>query len=236
MSNALRKLLILVIMAVSLTYLVYRGAFTLNLTTTYAVVASMLLLIAEAYGVFCVFLYCVQVWDPSEPPQMPVLEGRTVDVFVPTYNEDVMILRATLEACVRMDYPHRTFLCDDGGTAQRLNDPDPEKARKARERAGELKALCAELGVTYMTREKNEHAKAGNLNSALRVTDGEFLIILDADHVPEPHFITRLIGYFADEKLAYVQTPHAFYNFDSFQSQNDHNARKYWEEGRCFTR
>lgn len=85
-----------------------------------------------------------------------------------------------------------------------------------------------------MTREKNEHAKAGNLNSALRVTDGEFLIILDADHVPEPHFITRLIGYFADEKLAYVQTPHAFYNFDSFQSQNDHNARKYWEEGALF--
>jgi hypothetical protein len=85
-----------------------------------------------------------------------------------------------------------------------------------------------------MTREKNEHAKAGNLNSALRVTDGEFLIILDADHVPEPHFITRLIGYFADEKLAYVQTPHAFYNFDSFQSQNDHNARNYWEEGALF--
>jgi cellulose synthase (UDP-forming) len=132
MSNALRKLLILVIMAVSLTYLVYRGAFTLNLTTTYATIASLLLLIAEAYGVFCVFLYCVQVWDPSEPPQMPVLEGRTVDVFVPTYNEDVMILRATLEACVRMDYPHRTFLCDDGGTAQRPGPGESAEGPRAR--------------------------------------------------------------------------------------------------------
>jgi predicted Zn-dependent protease/cellulose synthase/poly-beta-1,6-N-acetylglucosamine synthase-like glycosyltransferase len=232
MSNAMRKLLILIISSVSIIYLIYRGFFTLNLTTTYAVAASAALLLAETYGVLCVLLYCVQVWDPSEPPQQPVLPGRTVDVFVPTYNEDVMILRATLEACVRMEYPHRTYLCDDGGTEQRLNDP--EKGAAARDRAAKLKALCAELGVIYTTRPKNEHAKAGNLNHALRQTDGEFVIILDADHVPEPHFITRLIGYFADEKLAYVQTPHAFYNFDSFQSQNSHNDRKYWEEGAMF--
>jgi cellulose synthase/poly-beta-1,6-N-acetylglucosamine synthase-like glycosyltransferase/tetratricopeptide (TPR) repeat protein len=206
--------------------------FTINLDTVYGVVVLVALLIAETYGVICVFLYCVQVWDPSEPPQQPVLPGRTVDVFVPTYNEDLMILRATLEACVRMDYPHRTFLCDDGGTEARL--ADPEKGPGARQRAEQLKNLCAELGVTYVTRPKNEHAKAGNLNHALRQTDGEFVIILDADHVPEPHFITRLIGYFADEKLAYVQTPHAFYNFDSFQSQNNHNKRKYWEEGALF--
>ena len=98
----------------------------------------------------------------------------------------------------------------------------------------ETSPMCAELGVIYTTRPKNNHAKAGNLNYAFEKTSSEFLIIFDADHVPEPHFITRLIGYFADEKLAFVQTPHAFYNFDSFQARLNHGARKYWEEGQLF--
>ena len=92
----------------------------------------------------------------------------------------------------------------------------------------------AELGVNYVSRPDNRHFKAGNLNYAFERTDGEFVVVLDADHVPEPHFITRLIGYFSDERLGYVQTPHAFYNFDSFQARLDHRNRKYWEEGHTF--
>ena len=213
-------------------YLVYRLLFTLNLTTAYAGCISVGLWLGEAYGVFVLLLFFLQVWDSREPPQQPVLEGRTVDIFVPTYNEDPQLLRATLEACSRIDYPHRTYLCDDGGTEARLNDP--EKGPPSRKRAEALKAICAELGITYVTRPKNEHAKAGNLNYAFERTDGEFIIILDADHVPEPHFITRLIGYFRDERLGFVQTPHAFYNFDNFQARLDHKNRKYWEEGHLF--
>lgn len=229
----LRQAVILFTIAVSLFYLNYRIFFTLNLTSTFAIFLSCSLILAETFGIISVCLFSLQIWNPKEPPQKPVLPGRTVDVFVPTYNEDPMILRATLEACMRLDYPgRRVYLCDDGGTVQRLSDP--ERGHVARKRADELKEICAELGVTYITREKNEHAKAGNLNHAFTQTDGEFIIIFDADHVPEPYFISRLIGYFADEKLGYIQTPHAFYNFSSFQSRLDHKNRKYWEEGALF--
>jgi tetratricopeptide (TPR) repeat protein/cellulose synthase/poly-beta-1,6-N-acetylglucosamine synthase-like glycosyltransferase len=227
-----RQLVILVTSFICLFYLVYRGFFTLNLGGPYAVFASLFLYVSECYGVVVMLLFFLQVWDVSHPPQQPVLEGHTVDVFVPTYNEDVDLLRTTLRACVAMDYPHRTYLCDDGGTDARVNDP--EKGPASRARAAALKALCAELGVIYITRPENRHAKAGNCNHAFEKTDGEFIIIFDADHVPEKHFITRLIGYFADEKLAFVQTPHAFYNFHSFQSCYDHNTRSYWEDGQLF--
>ncbi|HKB37294.1 MAG TPA: hypothetical protein VKD72_12640, partial [Gemmataceae bacterium] len=150
-----RQLVILFSTAVCLFYLTYRGLFTLNLSTPYAVFCSLFLYIGECFGVFSVLLFFLQVWDTREPPPLPVLEGRTVDVFVPTYNEDPGILRATLEACQRMDYPHRTYLCDDGGTDLRVNEKDPAKAKAARERAADLKAICAELGVTYMTRPDN---------------------------------------------------------------------------------
>ncbi|MCZ2342544.1 MAG: glycosyltransferase, partial [Bacteroidales bacterium] len=233
MHARIRQFVILFTVAVSLYYLSYRISYTLNLTTPFSAFVSIALICAEAYGIVSVVLFALQVWDPREPEQMPVLPGRTVDVFVPTYNEDPAILRATLEACTRLDYPGvRVYLCDDGGTEQRT--ADPEKGAPARERAAVLKAICAELGVHYRTRPKNVHAKAGNLNYAFAETDGEFIIIFDADHAPEPHFVSRLIGYFADEKLGYIQTPHAFYNFDSFQSKLNHKDRQYWEEGALF--
>lgn len=210
-----RKFMIVLAFVVCIFYLAFRGIFTINTSGPYAITASILLYIAELFGIFNLFLFFLQVWDVSEPPAEPVLEGRSVDVFVPTYNEEVPLLRATLEACVRMDYPHKTYVLDDG-------------------QRPEVEALARELGIYYIKRSDNRHFKAGNLNNAFERTDGEFVVILDADHVPEPHFITRLIGYFRDERLGFVQTPHAFYNFDSFQARLDHKNRKYWEEGHLF--
>jgi cellulose synthase/poly-beta-1,6-N-acetylglucosamine synthase-like glycosyltransferase/tetratricopeptide (TPR) repeat protein len=211
----LRKPLILLAVVVCIFYLYYRTTFTLNLTTPYATFASVFLLAGEAFGIVVLLLYFLQIWDPREPEPQPPLPGKTVDVFVPTYNEDPLLLRATLEACVRMDYPHRTYVLDDG-------------------RRPEVEALARELGVVYITRPENKHAKAGNLNNAFSKTDGEFIVVFDADHVPEPNFITKLIGEFRDEKVGFVQTPHAFYNFDSFQALLNHEQRKYWEEGHLF--
>lgn len=227
-----RQAAMLAVSLISIVYLVYRGLYTLNLTTPYAVFASTFLYVGELYGIINMLLYFMQVWEVYEPPQKPILVGRTVDIFVPTYNEDPELLRATLRACSQIDYPHRTYLCDDGGTEARCKDP--EKGPPSIKRANELKAICAELGAIYMTRPANQHAKAGNLNHAFEQTDGEFIIIFDADHVPEPHFISRLIGYFEDERLGFVQTPHAFYNFESFQARLNHKNSKYWEEGQLF--
>src|SRR3954470_6186463 len=213
-SSLTRKFLILLTVIVCVFYLTFR-LFYFNNTGPYALTVSILLYVAEAWGIVNLFLFFLQVWEVQEPPAQPVLEGRTVDVFVPTFNEDPTLLRATLEACVRMDYPHKTYVLDDG-------------------RRPEVETLARELGIEYVARPDNRHFKAGNLNYAFERTDGEFVVVLDADHVPEPHFITRLIGYFHDDRLGYVQTPHAFYNFDSFQARLDHKNRKYWEEGHLF--
>ena len=212
-----RKFMIVFAAIICVFYLAYRAIFTFNLSTSYAVFASVFLYVGEFFGIMNLLLYFLQVWEVTETPAQPVLEGRTVDVLVPTYNEDPALLRATLEACIRMDYPHKTYVLDDG-------------------RRPEVETLAKELGVIYVSRPDNRHAKAGNLNNALEQTNGEFVVVLDADHVPEPHFITRLIGYFHDDQLAFVQTPHAFYNFDSFQARLDHKNRRYWEEGDLFYR
>ncbi len=80
-----------------------------------------------------------------------------------------------------------------------------------------MRFLAERLGARYVTRPDNRHAKAGNINHALGVLEGELLLILDADHVPQPDILDATVGYFDDPMMAVVQTPHDFGNHDSFQ-------------------
>jgi cellulose synthase (UDP-forming) len=80
----------------------------------------------------------------------------------------------------------------------------------------------------YIARDKPKgrphHAKAGNINHALfsGETQGDFVLTLDADHIPKPQFMQRVLPYFFDfnldrgqyegNQIAFVQTPQAFYN------------------------
>ena len=75
-----------------------------------------------------------------------------------------------------------------------------------------------ELGVRYLARDNNRHAKAGNLNNGLAHSEGEFIVVFDADHVPARDFLQETVGYFGtDEKLFLVQTPHFFLNKDPIE-------------------
>jgi cellulose synthase/poly-beta-1,6-N-acetylglucosamine synthase-like glycosyltransferase/tetratricopeptide (TPR) repeat protein len=210
-----RRLAMCTAVFMTVAYLGFRGLFTLNLSSPFGVAISLMLYVAECYGGFLLFLYFFQIWDVQNPAPMPAQAGRTVDVLIPTYNEDPQLLRGTISAALKIDYPHRTYVLDDG-------------------KREEVRALCEELGADYISRPNNLHAKAGNLNHALRMTDGEFVVIFDADHVSERHFIDRLVGYFVDEHLGFVQTPHAFYNFDAFQGVLNYERGVYWEEGMLF--
>src|SRR5262249_38108202 len=109
-----RQTIIVLNLVVCVVYLIYRGFFTLNLTTPYAIFASVALFVAELYTGTLLILFILQVWRVQEPPELPPLSQRSVDIYVPTYNEDVEILRTTLRACVAMDYPHKTYVLDDG--------------------------------------------------------------------------------------------------------------------------
>ena len=210
---------------ITLRYLAWRLTSTIGYHDPFSLIGALLLLAAELYGIAIYFLgafvnaYPVKR-DPAPLPDDPNL-WPTVDILVPTYNEDPEMLETTLLAATQIRYPkHRfkVYLCDDGGSVQRRNRPDPAQAREALERHETLKALCAEVGAHYLTREKNLHAKAGNINSALEHCHGELVVILDADHVPTVDFLENTVGFFLqDPKLFLVQTPHYFINPDPLE-------------------
>jgi cellulose synthase (UDP-forming) len=191
---AIRVVALLAILAGAV-YLTWRGLYTWNGSQPEMFIV---LYVCEVFGWAMLTSFAFLAWRVPSPSR-PSLESRpTVDIFVCTYDEDVSVLAATLVGCDRVSYPHVTWLLDDG-------------------RREEAKKLADRFGARYITRADNRHAKAGNINSALTQTDGQLLLILDADHVPQPDILDAVVGYFDDPTVALVQTPHDFGNRDSFQ-------------------
>ncbi|WP_296516930.1 UDP-forming cellulose synthase catalytic subunit [Rhodopseudomonas sp.] len=210
---------------VVLRYVYWRASSTLpSIDEPLSFVFGIILFAAELYCVGFLAINLVINADPLVRKAATVQSDESlpsVDVFVPSYNEDHSILAATLSAAVSLDYPRdklTVWLLDDGGTNQKCNDSDRAKAALALQRRIALKAMCERLGVSYLTRERNEHAKAGNLNAGLNASKGEIVVVFDADHVPFRSFLRETIGYFAeDPRLFLVQTPHVFLNPDPIE-------------------
>ncbi|MFH1486935.1 MAG: glycosyltransferase family 2 protein [Chloroflexota bacterium] len=195
-------------------YLLWRCSSTLN---SEALLFSILLVGAEAMGFLQCLLFAFMTWDVHHRAAFRRRSGLAVDVFVPTYNEEVDILEATLIGCQAIRYPHTTYVLDDG-------------------RRPAVQALAQRLDCQYLTREDNRHAKAGNLNAALSRTSGQFIAVLDADTVPQPDFLDKTLGYFTDKNVALVQLPQEFYNVDSLQHAGDGKAVAPWHEQALFYR
>ncbi|WP_206951160.1 UDP-forming cellulose synthase catalytic subunit [Trinickia acidisoli] len=206
-------------------YLYWRTTSTLGYNGFADFVFMLLLYAAELYGIVVAMLGLFVNSRPLRRAPVPLITTPgalpTIDVFIPTYNEPPDLLQVTLRAALDMRYPREllnVYLLDDGGTLQKLTQAAPDKAAEALARSQALKRMAECHGGIYLTRERNEHAKAGNINAALAHTRGNLIVIFDADHVPTADFLEKTVGHFQrDERLYLVQTPHFFINPDPLE-------------------
>jgi len=199
LSRPLRPLIVFLSGFASLRYLHWRVSSTLSLTGPLDASFSLLLLAAELYGVLVLFLGYFQTIELEKRTPPALTRLPSVDVFVPSYNESIEIVRRTLLGALAIDYPRKqVFLLDDG-------------------RREAFEAMARELGCFYLTRPDNAHAKAGNLNHALGRTHGDLVAIFDADHVPVRGFLRKTVGFFEDPRVALVQAAQHFFNPDPYE-------------------
>jgi cellulose synthase (UDP-forming) len=134
--------------------------------------------------------------------RLPSADLPAVDVVIATCNEPIEVLERSIVGALALDWPQvRVWVLDDG-------------------RRDWLAAYCAGRGIHHVTRDGNADGKAGNINAWLRSNVAgmaPYILVLDADFVPQRNFLWRVMGFFADESVALVQTPQSFFNPDPIQ-------------------
>ena len=200
-----RLVIVTILLTLTVRYILWRSLTTLNLENPLNGTISLTLyflemLVLVSSGIQLFLMLNIKNRSPQADQLEPaVKEGKfrpTVDILIPSYDEPEFILRRTIIGCQAIEYePKRVYLLDDT-------------------RRPHIKTLTEELGCEYITRPTNEHAKAGNLNHALPKTNGELIVVFDADFVPTKNFLQRTVGFFQDPNMALVQTPQSFYNAD----------------------
>lgn len=203
-------------------YMYFRLTQTLHFNSSIEAILGMGLFLAEVYiWVMLLLNYLQTVW-PLKRGIVPLPDDMskwpTVDIYIPSYNEPLEVVRDTVLAAQCIDYPKdkmKIYLLDDG-------------------KRSEFAVFAADVGVGYITRNDNKHAKAGNLNDALTLTQGELICVFDCDHVATRVFLQATVGGFLkDPMLALVQTPHYFYSPDPFE-RNLSVGRNIPNEGMLF--
>ena len=191
-------------------YMYWRVTDTVGFTNWVDACFGFGLLLAELYAFLVLLIGYFQTAWPLQRRPVPMPQDvdtwPSVDVFIPTYNEPLEVVKQTVFSAMQMDWPEdrlHVYVLDDG-------------------RREEFRDFCEELGVGYLTRDNNAHAKAGNINAALAVTDSEYVTIFDCDHIPTRSFLQICMGWFIrDPKLAMLQTPHHFFSPDPFEKNLD---------------
>lgn len=144
-------------------------------------------IITQVYFLWYIFLH--SKYPQRKKPDKTYL----VDVILPTFNEPVWLIENACSAMVKMSYPHKTYLLDDG------NNP---ACRKVAERNGAI----------YITRKDKKDDKAGNINNTLKALEGELIAVFDIDHIPQKNFLDEVVGHFDDEEVGVVQVALDYYN------------------------
>jgi len=220
--RSISVIMVVMSLLMSTRYMYFRLTQTLHFNSEIEAILGMGLFLAEVYiWVMLLLNYLQTVW-PLKREIVPLPDDMslwpTVDVYIPTYNEPLEVVRDTVLAAQCIDYPRdkiKIYLLDDGSRR-------------------EFAVFAQDVGVGYITRTEHNHAKAGNLNHAMKITQGELICVFDCDHVATRIFLQATVGGFLkDPMLALVQTPHYFYSPDPFE-RNLSVGRNIPNEGMLF--
>jgi cellulose synthase/poly-beta-1,6-N-acetylglucosamine synthase-like glycosyltransferase len=172
------------------------NAFDLALLIPYFTVLTLL----ASYGVhryLLVYVYYRKEKNRTREPEQKFEELPRITVQLPIFNEKYVVDRL-LESVCSLDYPREKL------DIQVLDDSRDETVNVARRLVDHYAAEGH--SISYFHRTNRTGFKAGALQEGLKFAKGEFIAIFDADFVPPPDFLLRIIHHFTDPRIGMVQT------------------------------
>jgi hypothetical protein len=149
---------------------------------------------ALVYGIARLLVGWYNVLGIEQPSHVAPEPGLRVAFFITaTPGEPPPMFDETLAGVARVRYPHTTYLLDDSLSP-------------------EIAEIAARHGAVRLELLNVPGAKAGKINAALALTNEEFIVVLDPDHVPFPEMLDRVLGHFSDPRVGFVQVSQAYVN------------------------
>lgn len=146
------------------------------------------------YGMLRIILIWINYLGIRKPQKTAPPKDLRVAIFTTSSpGEPLSMFEKTLEACANISYPHKTYLLDDTQDSG-------------------FREVAKKYGAIWLNLVGLPGAKAGKINKALTMTDEEFILVLDPDHIPFPNFLDEVLGFFDDKQVGYVQVSQAYYN------------------------
>ncbi len=166
-----------------------------------------LLFVGEIYHVLMTLFFWHTLWphknngitpEPLSTPKEGFLPD--IDIYIPVAGEPLEVIEATVKAVKDLNYKNfKVYLLNDGFVAKKSNWREAED-------------IARNIGVHCITRKSPGGAKAGNINNALKKTAGEIIVIFDADMKPHRDFLKKVLPWFINEKMGFVQVPQYYKN------------------------
>jgi cellulose synthase/poly-beta-1,6-N-acetylglucosamine synthase-like glycosyltransferase len=225
--NAFGQTFFLLSIAASAVYLFYAFLVTaFSPVSPIAFIISFLLFFLETLALSVSLTYAYEVldalcrvrWHRRPAPKALGSYVPMVSLHVPAYNEPPELVAQTLRALASLDYPNYEVILVDNNTPQEATWQP-------------LATLCQELGFKCLHLDKWPGYKSGALNFALAMTDprAELIGVIDADYIVQPEYLRRIVPYFDDPAIAFVQTPQDYRDFQASRfNQAEYDGYKYF--------
>ncbi|MFX0085965.1 MAG: glycosyltransferase [Candidatus Hodarchaeota archaeon] len=167
-------------------------------------ILNLFLLLIENIGYFYAFYIFYMISGAFKYRQIPSFYKQKSSnnphftVIVPSHGTPFSVLKKTLIGTMKIDYNKYDIIVSDNG-----QDPQVTK---------QLKEFCDSNKINFFHKEDSRGFKAGNINAVLDKASGEFIVILDSDHIPVPSLLSEFAKVMVDEKIGYVQAKVSYRN------------------------
>ncbi len=144
-------------------------------------------------------------------PRLSVGDQPKVSIQLPCYAEPPEVVKETMNRLAALDYHNfEVLVCDNNTKDEALWRPLESHAELLNRRMG--REVFRFFHVSPLP-----GAKAGALNWLLdyMAQDAEIIAVIDADYYSKPDFLSRLVPFFANPSVAYLQTPHDYRDFEA---------------------
>jgi cellulose synthase/poly-beta-1,6-N-acetylglucosamine synthase-like glycosyltransferase len=176
----------------------------LNSSNLLTLIFNSFLLVIEVFGlIFSYYLVDLIGGSFFYRSSKKFVEAETSEkpffsIIIPSHGTPFSILEQTLHGALSINYDNYELIVSDNGKNQSVTE--------------QLQKFCKKNNIDFYHKKDERGFKAGNINAVLSLTKGDFIVILDSDHIPVPNLLEKFSSIVDDPSIGFIQAKVSYRN------------------------